>query len=137
MANAKFIGDIELIDKATGELICGKVISQQGRRNFYIAYMCNLLNLFDVLGGKKYKVLKFIVDNMDSEQKLVMTTMEMERKSGVCRKTISETLKLLERNNLIVRKTGAIMLNPKLFNNRSAKGEQYLLFKYEHFNSDE
>lgn len=128
----KIIGSKELVDPTTGEVIPCSLVQQDtyGRRNFYITYMYNIMKLFDVLGGKKYKVLEFIIDNMNYENQLIMTTREIEKKSGISKKTILETLKLLEENNLIVRKTGVVMLNPKLFNNKKDYQEQYMLIKY-------
>jgi hypothetical protein len=138
MSNTKLIGSKELVDPNTGEIYPCNVIAQdvQGRRNFYIMYMYNLMKLFDILGGQKYKLLEFIIDNMDSEQKLVMTIKEISQKSHISRQTVIDTLKILEQNNLIVRKTGCIMLNPKLFNNKSTSGEQSLLIKYNQIKKD-
>jgi predicted transcriptional regulator len=132
------MGSKELVDPQTGEIIPCEIISQdvQGRRNFYIMYMSNMMKLFDIFGGQKYKLLEFIIDNMDSEQKLVMTIKEISQKSHISRQTVIDTLRILEQNNLIVRKTGCIMLNPKLFNNKSTSGEQSLLIKYNQIKKD-
>lgn len=59
-----------------------------------------------------------------------MAYREIANKSGISYYTVANTLKLMEENNLIVRKTGCIMINPKLFNNKTSQREQYiLLFK--------
>lgn len=138
MGKTKYVGSKELVDPVTGEMIPCALIEQntQGRRNFFITYMYNIMKLFDVFGGKKYKVLEFIIDHMNSDNQLIMTTKELSEKSGISRKTVIETLKLLEENNLVVRKTGVVMLNPKLFNNKTAQKEQYMLIKYNQIKSE-
>ena len=138
MAKTKFIGSKNLIDPNTGELIPMNMVEveTQGRKNFYICYMYNMMKLFDVLGGKKYKLLEFIIDNMNSDNQLVMTTREIKEKTGISTQTIIDTLKILEQNNLIIRKVGSIMLNPKLINNKSACKEEYMVIKYNQIKSD-
>jgi hypothetical protein len=37
--------------------------------------------------------------------------------------------KIIEQKELIIRKTGRVILNPKLFNNKSMSSEQSLLIK--------
>lgn len=133
MGNVKLVGSKNLVDPSTGEIINCEIISQDcqnKRRNFYILYMYNLMKIFDVFGGAKYKVLEFFIDNMNNDNQLIMTIKEISEKSGISRKTVGETLQILEDNNLIVRKVGCFMLNPKLFNNKKENGELSLLIKY-------
>ena len=132
MSKTKYMGSKELVDPKTGEVIQCDLIQQDvnGRRNFYIAYMYNVLKLFDVLGGQKFKVVEFIINNMNSDNQVLMTAKELSDKSGISLSTVKRTIKLLEENNLLVRKIGVIMLNPKLFNNKKNYQEQYMLVKY-------
>ena len=132
MSKTKYMGSKELVDPKTGEVIQCDLIQQDvnGRRNFYIAYMYNVLKLFNVLGGQKFKVVEFIINNMNSDNQVLMTIKEFSDKSGISLSTVKRTIKLLEENNLVVRKTGVIMLNPKLFNNKKNYQEQYMLVKY-------
>ena len=132
MSKTKYMGSKELVDPKTGEVIQCDLIQQDvnGRRNFYIAYMYNVLKLFDVLGGQKFKVVEFIINNMNSDNQVLMTIKELSDKSGISLSTVKRTIKLLEENNLLVRKIGVIMLNPKLFNNKKNYQEQYMLVKY-------
>lgn len=112
MGNVKLVGSKNLVDPSTGEIINCEIISQDcqnKRRNFYILYMYNLMKIFDVFGGAKYKVLEFFIDNMNNDNQLIMTIKEISEKSGISRKTVGETLQILEDNNLIVRKVGCFM----------------------------
>lgn len=122
----------EYVDPVTNKKETFSVIQQEttGRRNFYILYMSNLMKLFDILGGKKYKIVEFLIDNMNSDQQIVMTTQEIANKTGISKVTVIETLKIMEENNLIVRKTGMVMFNPQLFNKKKQLGEQRLLLTF-------
>ena len=45
--------------------------------------------------------------------------------------TVSETLKILEQANIVVRKTGLVMLSPKIAHKGNARKERYLMTKFE------
>lgn len=105
-------------------------------RVFEITYLAYLFDVFDQLGGQKYKVFKYIVENKSSENTLIITTRELAERCKVSTKTVSEALKLLRDKGLIATRTGAIMLLPKIAH-RGRKGrEQYLMHKFQEFGTD-
>lgn len=110
-----------------------------GRANFMITYLSEVINLIDTLGNKKMQVVKYILKEMEkSNNILVITSRELAQKCNVSLQTVTDTLKLLEGANLIQRRVGSIMLKPRLMNNRSAKKEATMMTKYYQFdNSDE
>lgn len=110
-----------------------------GRSNFMITYLSEVINLIDTLGNKKMQVVKYILKEMEkSNNILVITSRELSQKCNVSLQTVTDTLKLLEGANLIQRRVGSIMLKPRLMNNRSAKKEATMMTKYYQFdNSDE
>lgn len=110
-----------------------------GRANFMITYLSEVVNLIDTLGNKKMQVVKYILKEMEkSNNILVITSRELSQKCNVSLQTVTDTLKLLEGANLIQRRVGSIMLKPRLMNNRSAKKEATMMTKYYQFdNSDE
>lgn len=110
-----------------------------GRANFMITYLSEVINLIDTLGNKKMQVVKYILKEMEkSNNILVITSRELSQKCNVSLQTVTDTLKLLEGANLIQRRVGSIMLKPRLMNNRSAKKEATMMTKYYQFdNSDE
>lgn len=123
------------IDEITGEIIEVKEIDTFektiSRNGFMITYLSEIICLIENLGNKKMLVVKYILNNMSKyENTLIITTPELSKKCGVSRQTVSETLKLLEEANLIKRRTGAIMLNPRLLNNKQAKGEAIMMTKF-------
>ena len=101
--------------KITGEpIIADEVVKKVNRNGFEITYLTYLVDLFDKLGGKKYTVFKYILAHKSAENTLIITTRELAEKTSTSTKTVVETLKLLEDSGLISRRTGAIMLLPKL-----------------------
>ena len=116
-------GEIKIIDEFERRI--------DGRSGFVIAYLETIITLIERLGNKKMMVVKYILKEMSkSENLLIATTREISKKAGVSQTTVIETLKTLEEANIIKRKTGVIMLNPKLLHRGNAGKERYLLTKF-------
>ena len=123
-------GEIKLIGDP---IIADANITRCNRNGFEITYLAYLFDVFDQLGGQKYKVFKYIVENKSIDNTLIITTRELAEKCNVSTKTISETLKLLKEKGLIATKTGAIMILPKIAHRGKYKREQFLMHKFEEF----
>ena len=105
---------------------------------FMITYLAEIINLIDNLGNKKMQVVKYILNHMSkSDNILLITNRELAEKAKVGINTVTETLKTLEKANIIQRRTGAIMISPKLMNNKKAKGEAIMMTKYQQFSDNE
>lgn len=105
---------------------------------FMITYLAEIINLIDSLGNKKMQVVKYILNHMEkSNNTLLITSRELATKSKTSLDTVTSTLKILEKANIIQRRTGAIMISPKLMNNKKAKGEAIMMTKYQQFSSDD
>ena len=53
------------VNTRTGEKVRARLsVTKTGRNDFEITYLIYLLDLFDKLGGKKYQVLKYILNNI-------------------------------------------------------------------------
>ncbi|NFK66556.1 hypothetical protein FDF01_18775 [Clostridium botulinum] len=131
------------VNKETGEFeeigSADTFVKPVGRDEpFMITYLAEIINLIDTLGNKKMQVVKYILKNMSrSENTLIITTRELAEKCKVSKPVVLDTLKLLEETNIIQRRTGAIMISPKLMNNKKAKGEAIMMTKYKQFNEDD
>ena len=108
------------------------IVKKVSRNGFEITYLSYLFDLFDKLAGKKYAVVKFILQNKSRDNTLIITTRELAKKCNVGLNTVIETIKLLKEANLIQTRTGAIMLNPKIAHRGTNGTEKYLLQKFEH-----
>lgn len=109
------------------------IIRKVPRNGFEITYLTYLFDLFDQLAGKKYAVVKFILQNKSAENTIIITTRELAKKCNVGHNTVIETLKILREAGLIVTRTGAIMINPKLAHRGKVGREKYLLQKFTTF----
>ena len=107
------------------------VIKPTSRHDFYITYLSAIIQMIDSVGNQKMKVVKYILKNMDSNNKLVETTTEIAQNCGVSRMTVSETLKILEKAHIVARKTGCVMLSPKIAHKGNVQKERYLMTKFE------
>lgn len=107
------------------------LVKKMRRGGFAITYLSELVKLIDTIGNKKMKVVRYILQNMDSANKLTETTEEIARHCAVSRSVVSETLKLLDDVGFIARKTGVVMLSPKIVHKGNAKRERYLMTKFE------
>lgn len=124
----------------TGEVIeVDKMYRKQVNGNFVKAYIKGLVQMLDVTGGSKLKVVNYLLENLSlSNNVLVITIREMAEKLGISTKTVSNTLKTLDAGNIIKRRTGAIMLNPDILYRGNDSKQKYLLIEFEKFNrSDE
>lgn len=113
------------------------IVKKVPRAGFEITYLSYFFDLFDQLAGKKYTVVKFILQHKSADNTLIITNRELAKKCSVSTKTVVDTLKLLRDAGLIQTRTGAIMLNPKLAHRGSDQKEKYLLQKFVEFPEDE
>lgn len=116
-----------------------KPVPVEGKRphGFMIAYLAEIINMIETLGNKKMKVVKYLLTAMDKRNNtLIETTREIAKNSGVSIATVVETLKTLEEANIVKRKTGAVMLSPKLMNNRTPNGEATMMITYKEFGKE-
>lgn len=106
------------------------LVKSISRSGFAITYLSELIRLIDTIGNKKMKVVKYILGKMDSENKLVETIREISVHCQVSTKVVNETLKLLEDVGFIARKTGCVMLSPKIAHKGNAQKERFLMTKF-------
>ena len=114
-----------------------EIVKKVPRNGFEITYLAYLFNIFDKLGGQKYKVLKYILKNKSSENTLIITTRELAEASKTSLQTVSSALKILRDAKLIETRTGAIMINPKIAHRGNEGTERYLLQKFAVFNDED
>lgn len=106
------------------------LIKEVPRQGFAITYLSSIIQMIDAVGNKKMAVVKYILSNMDSNNKLSETAVEISKNTGISRVTVTATLRLLEQVGVIARKPGTIMLSPKLVHKGNAQRERYLLTKF-------
>lgn len=127
-------GEIELIGDP---FVADASLTKVERNGFEITYLAYLFDVFDQLGGQKYKVFKYIVEHKSSENTLIITNRELAKRCNVGINTVTEALKLLKEKGLIATRTGAIMLLPKIAHRGKKGREQFLMHKFQEFGSEE
>lgn len=127
-------GEIELVGDP---FVADASLTKVERNGFEITYLAYLFDVFDQLGGQKYKVFKYIVENKSSENTLIITNRELATKCDVSTKTVSEALRLLRQKGLIATRTGAIMLLPKIAHRGKKGREQFLMHKFQEFGTED
>lgn len=106
------------------------VVKEVPRVGFAITYLSSIVNMIESIGNKKMQVVKYILQKMDSNNKLSETVREISKGSGCSIQTVNDTLKLLEGCNIIARKTGTVMLSPRLAHKGNAARERLLMAKF-------
>jgi len=114
------------------------VVKEISRNDFMITYLASLVGLIDSIGNKKMKVVKYILSHMDkSTNKLTETEQEIAAGCGISRKTVNDTLRLLTDAGFVSRKTGVVMLSPKIAHKGNAQKERMLMTKFRQMAGDD
>ena len=132
-------GSQRLIDEQSGEVIeVDKLYRKQTSGNFHKAYLIQLISMMDLIGGKKFQVVNYILDNIQwSNNTLIATVKELVQATETSKQTVITTLKLLEEGNIIKRRTGALMLNPELLMRGDDQKQKYLLLEFGNFEQED
>lgn len=125
------------INQRTGEMLeATEILKPVGRQGFMITYLSEIIRLLDKLGNKKMIIVKHILTNMEpATNTYLTTTRELAQKTNTCLQTVTDTLKILEEANIIQRRLGAIMINPRLVHRGTDEKEKALLTRFYDFNN--
>ena len=128
---------LDLIGSDIGHPIeADEIVTKVRRKGFEITYLAYLFDVFDQLGGQKYKVFKYIVEHKSSDNTLIITNRELAANCNVSTQTVTQALKLLKEKGLIATRTGAIMILPKIAHKGNDRKEAFLMRKFETFEED-
>ena len=100
------------------------------RGKFEIVYTAELFGIMEKLGNKKIQVLSYLLDNKDGSNSLNMTNTEIAKEAKVSRKTVVETMKILEQADLIHRKNSVVMFSANFMVKGNQMREAYLMHKF-------
>lgn len=126
-------GEIKIIGQP---IEADEIVTKVRRKGFEITYLAYLFDVFDQLGGQKYKVFKYIVEHKSSDNTLIITNRELAANCNVSTQTVTQALKLLKEKGLIATRTGAIMILPKIAHKGNDRKEAFLMRKFETFEED-
>lgn len=133
----RYVGRDTWINQRTGEVREMDMLEKSvdsSRNGFMITYLAEIINMMETLGTKKLQVVKYILSNMcKTNNTLVITVRELADACNMSTRTVLTTLKMLEDAGIITRRTGAIMVSPKLCNNWRAGKEASMMITYKEF----
>ena len=128
----KVVGEQQFLNVATNEVENFQVIQvQDSDYNFHKIWVMNILQTLDMVGNQKAKLLFWIIQHIDSNNKLVYTYQRMVKESGFSYKTVSGTMKALIDCNFLTRiNSGAYMINPNCVFKGTYKNRMNVLIQY-------
>lgn len=134
----KVIGTETYINQSTGEINEMQVIDIEERdANFHKLWLGHILNSIDLIGNQKTKLAFWILDQLDSENKLVMTQRKIAESSGMSIQTVSRTLNALMESNFLTRiNSGAYQVNPDVLFKGGKNARMNVLLKYHQSRKD-
>lgn len=144
-STTKFVGTSiwQKVKLDTGEIIDQRPVMEFEKRvgreeHFMVTYLGEIISLIDNLGNKKMKVVKYILQNMSkSNNAMFCTTRELAEKLKMSPTTVNATLVALEKANIIKRRTGGLMLSPRLLNCWTSQKEASMMVTYRDFDEHE
>ncbi len=128
----RVVGTEQYINKTTGEIEEFQVVEIEERdANFQKIWVGHILSAIDEISNAKMKLLFFLLKEAVKLDNIVpMTTDEISKKSGVSKATVVRTLQILEKHDIIKRKTGVVMLNPNVIFKGGYGKRMNVLMKY-------
>ena len=112
----KFVASRVVIDEATGERIPAQLTTIEDRDfNFHKVWLQHLVNSLDDIANQRLRLAFWIIDHLDSENKLVITQRRLAEESGMSINTVIRTMKALqagEKPFLQKINSGAYRVNP-------------------------
>ena len=129
----KIVGYEQYINKTTGEVEDFQVIDiAEKDANFHKFWLFNVINSLDLIGNKKMKFAFWLIENMDSSNKISWTMRQMAEKSGVSLDTVRITMRALMDSNFLVKQNIAnYQINPEaIFKGGKDKRLKILLDKF-------
>jgi len=135
----KVIGTENYINQSTGEINEMQVIDIEERdANFHKLWLGHILNTMDLIGNQKTKLAFWILDNLNSENQLIMTQRKIADKSKISYPTVSRTMKALIDSNFLVQiNGGAYQVNPDVLFKGGKNARMNVLLKYHESKNEE
>ncbi|MDR2589790.1 MAG: replication/maintenance protein RepL [Oscillospiraceae bacterium] len=131
----KMIGYKYLVDPETGEHVPMQMHIVEDRDfNFNKVWLQHLISGLDNISNQKLKVAFWIIDNLDKENKLVMTQRAISEGTGVSLDTVARTMKALQEGTPSflqkINNAGAYRVNPDVIWKGSHSNRMGVCYEY-------
>lgn len=126
------VGYDQYVNQRTGEVEEFAVIqSKDADWNFEKIWLYKLVEVLNLAGGAKIKVLFWMLDNRDPENRVIATQAKIAEGSKVSTRTVSSLLTEMRDEGLIsVVQSGVYRLDPSLVWKGSHKGRMSVLMQF-------
>ena len=129
----RLVGLTEVYDK-DGNPIPSQLIKIEDKDfNFHKVWLQHLILSFEGITNQRLKLASWILDNLDTENQLVMTQRKISEKSGMSLATVMRTMTELQKGELpFLQKinSGAYRVNPAVIWKGSYNKRMSVLFDY-------
>lgn len=130
----RYIGSEEFIRASTGEVIPMQLVESEDRDfNFHKVWLRNLIISLEGITNQKLKLAFWILDNLNSENQLIMTQRAIAEKSGMSLNTVTRTMRALQDGKpafLQKINSGAYRVNPEVVWKGSYGRRMGICFEY-------
>ena len=112
----KVIGTETYINRDTGEIHEMQVVNIEERdANFHKIWLSHVIQAMDLIGNQKIRFAFWLMEQMNSENQIIMTFRKMCDKSGMSNDTVTRTVKALVESNFLVKiQAGVYQVNPDM-----------------------
>ena len=130
----KFIQNKTFVDSDTGEAVPFQVVSIEERDfNFHKVWLQHFINSLEGINNQRLKLAFWIIENLNSDNQLIMTQRSIAKKSGISTYTVAMTMKALQEGEppfLIKLNSGAYQVNPDVIWKGSHSNRMGVVFDY-------
>lgn len=130
----KFVGIQEYINSQTGEVVPMQVTKLEDRDfNFHKVWLQHLITSLDEISNKKMELAFWIIENLNTENQLIMTQRAIAEKTGISLTTVRDTMKALQKGKtafLVKINSGAYQVNPQVIWKGSHGKRMGIVFDY-------
>jgi len=127
-------GRKNLIDSDTGEVLESTIIVKNVKKdfNFHKIWLQDLINIIEMLGSKKIKIVNYILNKMSNTDNIVyFTQRQLSKDLNISLPTINDTIKtLLESNFMVKKQNGVYQINPDIIIKGTNDKRTNLLIQY-------
>lgn len=113
----KYVGTQEFIDAKTGEVVTMSVTDIEERDfNFAKIWMRNFISTLEMVGNQKTKLAYWIIDNLDSQNRLIATARAIATETDISYGTVASTMKILQDVDFLRKQqSGVYVVNPDVY----------------------
>jgi len=135
----KIVGKETYINQTTGEIkemvVIDKYVEQDF--NFHKIWLTDLLNIIEIIGTKKLKIVKYILNKMNTKDNTIYFTQRgLSKELGISLQTINDTIKILIETNFMKKvQNGVYQINPDIIIKGNSGKRVNLLIQYKNIDN--